>query len=141
MRTRNATDEELEQWGADDQEDLNYTYYEDPIETTMNVTDIFDLNDNGDFRTNYTLIKYATYIVNNTFRNNYSGKKGTAMVISGVSELNIFENIFEENGPVTAVREMEYSPYYIFFTNRTKTLSYFINNGTCPDELNYYELC
>ena len=56
------------------QEDLNYTYFEDPIETTYNVTDLFDFDEDDNFRTNYTVLRYATYILNNTFKNNFSGK-------------------------------------------------------------------
>lgn len=98
---------------------MNYTYYEDPSEAVMNVTDLFDLDDKGSYRTNYTVMKYATYIYNNTFRNNMSGKKGTALLISKVSELRVFKNVFEENGPVNAIMERKYSPYYEFFLNKT----------------------
>ena len=82
LRERNATDDELKLWGAKDQKDMNYTYYEDAVDTVMNVTDIFDFDDKGYYRTNYTVEKYSTYITNNTFRNNYSGKKGTALLAS-----------------------------------------------------------
>ena len=67
LRERNATEEEIVEWGAKDQEDMNHTFYEDPRETTVNVTDLFDFDDEGLYRTNYTLLRYATYITNNTF--------------------------------------------------------------------------
>ena len=82
LKERNATDDELDYWNVTKQVDLNYTYYEDPTETTSNVTDLFDYDSSGLYRTNYTVMKYATYITNNTFTQNYSGKKGTALLVS-----------------------------------------------------------
>ena len=141
MKERNATDEELAFWGfePDEQNELtNFTYFEDPTEITMNVTDLFDVYKNGSYRTNFTIMRYATHITNNTFMKNFSGKKGTALLISQVSELLIYDNVFEQNGPVTAVKEMEYSPYYKYLLNRNRTLTYFPQNtGTvkCADEM------
>ena len=78
------------------------------------MTDLFDFDDHGLYRTNYIILKYVTYVTNNTFRNNFSGKKGTALMVSGVNLLNMFNNVFEKNGPTTALQEMKYSPYYEF---------------------------
>ena len=64
---------------------MNYTYFENPEESVMNVTDLFDFNSDGSYRTNYTVMKYGTHISNNTFHNNLSGKKGTALLVSQVS--------------------------------------------------------
>ena len=82
LKERNATDSELTSHGADNQDDLDYTYFEDPSTSVMNVTDLFDVDSDGLYQTNYTVMKYATYITNNTFRNNMSGKKGTALLVS-----------------------------------------------------------
>ena len=106
---------------------MNHTFYEDPKETTVNVTDLFDFDSEGLYRTNYTLMRYATYITNNTFINNMSGKKGTALLLSQISELVVFKNDFIENGPVTAVKEMQFSPYYEFMLNHTRTLTFYID--------------
>ena len=150
MKERNATDEELAFWGLEaDQQDLltEYAYFEDPTVVTMNVTDLFDVYSNGSYRTNFTLMRYATHVVNNTFTKNFSGKKGTALLVSGVSELIIYHNTFQENGPVTAVREMEYSPYYEYLMNRNRTITYFVpdsnDNGevTCSNEMEYFNDC
>ena len=143
LKERNATDDELKFWNleSDEQADLEYAYFEDAIDTVLNVTDIFDFDDDGLYRTNYTLERYSTYITNNTFRNNYSGKKGTALLISEISELSIYDNLFEENGPVTAVKEMQYSPYYEFLANRNRTITYFTGNETCMEEMAYYDRC
>ena len=110
---------------------MNYTYYEDPYAMNMNITDLFDLDDDGLYRTNYTVKKYTTYVTNNTFRHNYSGKKGTALLVSQISDLYIFKNDFKHNGPVTAVREMQYSPYYEYLINRNRTITYFVKNSEC----------
>ena len=53
-----------------------------------------------DSEENYELLAYGTWIKNNTFANNYSGKRGTALLIELVNNLFIEENQFMNNGPV-----------------------------------------
>ena len=69
----------------------------------------FDLFDN---EKTYTVLEYATKIGGNVFDSNFSGMKGTALQVSGVSELQVHENTFSKNRPVTSFIEKEYSPYF-----------------------------
>ena len=61
---------------------------------------------------NYTLLEYGTLIQNNKFIENYAGKKGTALLVDSISEVQIIDNIFENNGPTTLAAEREFSPYF-----------------------------
>ena len=49
---------------------------------------------------------------NNNFIRNFAGMQGTAVKMFHLSNLNIYNNNFTENGPVTSFSEIEYSPYY-----------------------------
>lgn len=60
----------------------------------------------------YEINPYGTIISKNSFSQNYSGMRGTAILIELVSHLEVVENKFMQNGPVHAYREMENSPYY-----------------------------
>ena len=54
---------------------------DDPSTHKSLVTDLFDSS------ITYEVLTYGTLIVNNTFANNYSGKRGTALLIELVNEL------------------------------------------------------
>ena len=60
----------------------------------------------------YEINPYGTIISKNSFSQNYSGMRGTAILTELVSHLEVVENKFMQNGPVHAYREMENSPYY-----------------------------
>ena len=92
-------------------------YYEDPQTTLVNITDLFDSS------LNYTLLKYATKIADNNFTNNFAGMKGSALAIFKLSELQITDNEFKENGPVTSFAEAEFSPYFKYFALGAKKLT------------------
>ena len=49
--------------------------------------------------------------------------KGSALAMFGVSELQIVNNTFTENGPVTTFSEREYSPYFKYFALGQKLLT------------------
>ena len=66
----------------------------------------------------YSMLKYGTLIEDNTFSHNYSGMKGTAILVERINELQIKKNQFTDNGPVTAPKEIQFSPYYKFMTDR-----------------------
>ena len=70
------------------------------------------LKDLFDVDKTYELLTYGTYIVNNTFANNYTGKRGSALLIELISELKLTENKFMSNGPVNTYNEIWHSPYY-----------------------------
>ena len=61
--------------------DLDYT------PTLANPTSSFIELDDFENRGSYSLLEYGTLIKDNTFANNYSGKKGSALLIERVSEL------------------------------------------------------
>ena len=87
---------------------------------------------------------YGTLIVNNTFSNNFSGKRGTALLIELVNELQVVGNKFINNGPVHAYREIEYSPYVKNFLKNNRTLSYYLldtSDGNCIDEAAWFGKC
>ena len=73
----------------------------------------------------YEIKPYGTIISNNSFSQNYSGMRGTALLIELVSHLEVKDNKFMQNGPVHAYREMENSPYYKFFLYNNRTISFF----------------
>ena len=83
----------------------------------VNITDLFDSSQN------YTLLKYATKISNNNFTNNFAGMKGSALAIFDLSELQINDNLFNENGPVTSFSEVEHSPYFKYFALGTRKIT------------------
>ena len=92
-------------------------YYDDPLLATADVTDLFDPTKN------YTVQKYGTQIVGNNFTHNYSGMKGSAVAAIRLSSLKVSNNCFMENGPVTSMSEIEYSPYYKYLAKGSRTLS------------------
>ena len=65
----------------------------------------------------YDILKYGTLIYDNSFTNNYAGMRGTAILIEKISEVQIIDNRFTDNGPVTASKEIQYSPYYKYMTD------------------------
>ena len=93
----------------------------------------------------YELLTYGTLIVNNTFSNNYSGQKGSALLIELINEIQIIGNKFMSNGPVQTYREIEFSPYYKNFLYNKRTLAYYLLNkdalGDCVDESAWLNRC
>ena len=87
---------------------------------------------------------YGTLIVNNTFSNNFSGKRGSALLIELVNELQVIGNQFMSNGPVHTYREIEYSPYVKNFMKNNRTLAYYLLDtsfGNCIDESAWFGKC
>ena len=72
------------------------------------------------------MLTYGTKIVDNTFTNNFSGKRGTALLIESVNELQVTKNKFMNNGPVQAYSEIANSPYYKYFLKNKRTLSFYM---------------
>ena len=124
LQERNATDEELleQGYGYTDPEDSTVKYYDDPFSNYTNVTDL-TLKATQEFVSNYSVLEYGTLIFKNKFYHNFAGKKGTALLIDSISELQIIDNEFEENGPVTLAKEKEYSPYYKYLQNGNRTIT------------------
>ena len=87
----------------------------------------------------YKLLEYGTLIQDNTFSNNYSGMKGSALLIERISEVQIKKNIFMDNGPVTAAKEMEFSPYYRYLAGQERTISFYVPDTGCKDEAEYFD--
>ena len=112
---------------------------DDPSTHKSYLQDLFDENKQ------YELLTYGTYIVNNTFANNYTGKRGSALLIELISELKIIENKFMSNGPVHTYTEIEHSPYYKNFLYNKRTLSYYLLGvqllGDCKDEFSWFNRC
>jgi predicted outer membrane repeat protein len=52
----------------------------------------------------------------NTFEENYSGGKGSALYVKGFSSIRLVANTFVNNGPVYAMTEVFYSPYFTYFS-------------------------
>ena len=93
------------------QEDLT-PILEDPS------TEMYSFEDtSSETSKSYEIPKYGTLIFDNTFSNNYAGMRGTAVLIEKISELQIMNNRFTDNGPVTASKEIQYSPYYKYMTD------------------------
>ena len=112
---------------------------DDPSTHKSFFKDLFD-NDKK-----YELLTYGTYIVNNTFANNFTGKRGSALLIELVSELKMTENKFMSNGPVHTYNEIWYSPYYKNFLYNKRTLCYYLLGtellGDCKDEPSWFNRC
>lgn len=101
----------------------------------QNVTDYFNPT------INYTIREYVTHISHNNFTENYSSKGSSALQVNKISELDISENLFELNGPVTRQIEQKYSPYYKYLvpTNRTSLTFYSDRNVTNSTSLSEYD--
>ena len=112
---------------------------DDPSTHTSNVADIFDSS------LTYETLTYGTLIKNNTFSNNYSGKKGTALLIERINEVKIVGNTFMGNGPVQTYAEIDHSPYYKHFLYNKRTLAYYLLDvetlGDCKDEASWFNQC
>ena len=71
--------------------------------------------------------------------------QGTAVKMFHLSNLNIYNNNFTENGPVTSFSEIEYSPYYKYLAlgQRTMTISEAgcSINSTYTNEFDYAQNC
>ena len=105
---------------------------EDPSTHTTKLKSI--LNDEESFE----FLTYGTFIHDNTFSNNHSGKKGTALLIENINEVQIKKNTFMYNGPVTAYTEIQYSPYYRYMTDENRTISYYHGTSNCWEEAKYF---
>ena len=55
------------------------------------MANITDLVDEKEF---YVIMAYGTVISNNTFSMNYSGKRGTALLLEMISHLKVDDNSF-----------------------------------------------
>jgi hypothetical protein len=65
-----------------------------PTDHTSIVQDLWDE------KVQYEVLTFGTHISGNTFSYNYSGKRGTALLIELINHLKINDNKFMENGPV-----------------------------------------
>lgn len=80
----------------------------------------------------------ATFNVQgNYFEENYSGGKGTALYVRGMTSVRLIGNTFVGNAPVYALAEVFHSPYYMYFSQRS--MSYFDDN--CVDEFMFLQDC
>ena len=114
----------------------NFTYwYEDPMKTKDNFTDLSNSN------ITYEVYKYATNIKHNSFIFNSAGMKGSALLISLINALHIDGNLFLGNQPVGTWSERPYSPYFKYFAHSKKLISYY--SSTCPrsTEVEFYAFC
>ena len=114
------------------QEDLT-PILEDPSTEMFEYEDVL-----SEYNTVYDVPKYGTLIFDNTFSNNYSGMRGTAILIEKISEIQIMNNRFTDNGPVTASKEIQYSPYYKYMTDQKRTISFYVKNTDVTDEAKYF---
>lgn len=81
-------------------------------------------------------------VKNSKFTNNLAGHHGTALDIEYCKQVEIFNNDFIENGPVTSMTEQIYNtPYYNFLLNRNHTSVYFDTRDDCQNEFAYFENC
>ena len=111
---------------------------DDPFEHKTKLVDIIDP------KIIYEVKTYGTLVVNNTFSNNYSGKRGTAMLIERISHLEVEDNKFMHNGPVHTYRELDHSPYYKLFLKNVRTLAFYQLSraqGSCNDEPSWLNRC
>lgn len=105
---------------------------------TANITDLVDSS------LNYTVLKYATQLTNNLFKHNHSGMKGTAVGIFRLNELQVKNNTFFENGPVTTFSEVEESTYQKYFARGARNLTMnlpVVCNLNYSNEFDYVEKC
>ena len=120
----------------DDPDDLEY-FYDDPTVVNDQITDLYDNE------TVYTLLKYATKIVNNNFTQNYAGVQGSAIALHDLSEIQIANNTFKENGPTSSFSEALFSPYYKYFAEQKFIMT--LNHGSCDynytNEFMFFEKC
>lgn len=73
----------------------------------------------------------------NYFEENYSGGKGTALYIRGMTSVRLIGNTFVNNAPVYALAEVFHSPYYTYFSQRS--MSFYDDN--CVDEFMFLQNC
>lgn len=117
----------------EDKGDFLY-YYDDPVTKEVNITDLFNATHN------YTLLKYATKVANNNFTSNFAGMKGSALAMFELSELQITQNFFKSNGPVTSFEEEIYSPYFKYFALGAKKLTMNLPiTDSCVNATNEFE--
>lgn len=120
-------------------QDVSTYLQDDLIPILENPSEIyFELEDPISDET-YSMLKYGTLIEDNTFANNYSGMKGTAFLIERINEIQIRKNQFTDNGPVTASKEIQFSPYYKFMTDRQRTVSFYMPSRNFIDEAQYFD--
>ena len=93
-------------------------YYDDPLTTYDYFEDLYDP------KIKYKLLKYATHIKYNNFTSNYAGMKGTAVLLSFINAVEVEDNYFFENGPVTSFSEAFWSPFYKYFALGEKLITF-----------------
>lgn len=99
------------------------------------------MRDPTDKMMTHVVLRYGTLIQRNTFSDNMSGQKGTAILTSKINEVQINENEFMNNGPVFGHREIEFSPYYRFLAHKDRLLTFFDEELKCRDEFEWYHKC
>ena len=72
----------------------------------------------------WSVLTYGTLIKDNTFSHNFAGMKGTALLLDKINELQIIDNTFMNNGPVTAYHEIQFSPYHNYVNRLGRTFSF-----------------
>lgn len=77
-------------------------------------------------------------IVDNSFTENYSSLKGTAIYIKQYSSIMIDNTLFFQNGPVYAGLESKYSPYSKYLIGFK---SYTYRDPKCSDEIMFLQDC
>ena len=82
-------------------------------------------------------------MVNNNFTQNYAGVQGSAIAIHEMSEIQIVNNTFKENGPTSSFSEALLSPYYKYFALEKMVMT--LNKVSCAhnytNEFMYFEKC
>ena len=119
---RNMTEQELSLWNLKANKNWRAEFL-DPVTHLTQVGSVVDAN--GIIK----VLTYGTLVRKNTFERNFSGMKGSALLIDGVNELQIVENNFFNNGPVTAYMEIAHSPFYKYFTYGNRTLSFHLTDA------------
>jgi hypothetical protein len=87
----------------------------------------------------YEVYTYILYILKDTFLENYSGLKGTALYINYISSPSIDLSDFVLNGPVYSYFELLYSPYLKYFS--TRTITYYDQYKECLNEFSFLSSC
>jgi hypothetical protein len=75
----------------------------------------------------------------NTFKENFSGLKGTALYLKGISNTEISSSTFTLNRPVYKKDELDYSPYVKYFSSRG--ITFHDKKSICSDEFEYLVSC
>lgn len=79
-----------------------------------------DLLDSG---LQHSVFRYQTHISSNEFVENHAGMGGSAIAADFYNQLVISDNLFKKNGPVTSYAEIDFSPYYKYFSSEQRPLT------------------